>query len=69
MTIKLSDSILNILWTPDDLWGCVMNKNLFLPAAQRKSASITATAIDLGNPREACWFLRDPWMIRAGRES
>lgn len=64
MTIKLSDSILNILWTPDDLWGCVMNRNVFLPAAQRKSAAISGTAIDLGSPGETGWFLRDTWMIR-----
>lgn len=48
MTIKLSDSVLNILWTPDDLWSWVMNRNLFLPAAQRKSAAISGAAIDLG---------------------
>lgn len=59
MTVKLSDSILNILWTPDDLWGCVMNRNLFLPAAQRKSAAISGTGTDLGSPGETGWFLKD----------
>lgn len=46
-----------------------MNKNLFLPAAQKVSAAISGTAVDFENPRETSWCLRDPQMIRAGRES
>lgn len=64
MTIKLSDSILNIFWIPDDWWGYVMNKNLSFRLLRRDQQSFMKQPSTLGTQARHTDFQDTPGQLK-----
>lgn len=64
MTIKLSDSILNILWTLDDWWGGVMNKNLSFRRLRGNQRQFLEQPLTLGTQKRHASFEETPEQLK-----